>query len=438
MKKIYYLFAIVFSFLLVYYPPVISINMLHIVGAISWVYIFLNMFKIYRYFNMEIIAILYILIFSLMVYLSIVAIANGNSVSTANKSLLYWAIDIIPASVVIADLLNRKINTKSSQDVIDKFFTIIMIIGVIQAVLSIIAFLNPNFQAWFISQMVNYGYEEARFTALAAYRWYGVSSNLGMTTSVVQAFIAVIMIFLAIESKLSYIFAAFILFFSSFINSRNSFVVLAIGILLIILMNLNTNKISVNKILKVLFIFLIIGTFATFLMYILAILSPRTYEWLINGITEFIQLIFGSYSTDSSYDYVDYITNSNVYTMPPKISGILFGTGQYANGSNSLLFATDVGYVNDIWLGGLVYVTFLYSLFLSAIIKLIKYFNNKRNKKYLFITLFFLSQFLIQNVKGFIFSTNDFSTLFILFFVITFMKERNSDATKENAVFLTY
>ena len=427
MKKIYYLLTIVFTFLLIYYPPLTSINMLHVIGVISWVYIFINFFKIIRHFNMEIIVIIYIVLFSFMIYLAIIAAANGTSIAIANKSFLFWTADVIPASIVIVDLLGRKLNRNNGKEISEQFLKLIMIVGFIQAGLSLIAFLNPNFQAWFISQMINYGYDETRYTALANFRWYGVASNLAMTTSVVQAFISVIMIYLAVNYKITYLFGAFAVFFSAFINSRNSFVVVTVGIALMLLLNLKNKKINVNKVIKVIFITLVSGIFISTMMYILSEVSPVTYEWLVDGISDFIKLIFGSYSSDGSNDYVDYVTDSSVYTLPPTLGSILFGTGEYTNSSNILGFATDVGYVNDIWLGGVVYALAMYSIFILAINKLIHYYNSKNNGKFVFISLFFLSQFIVQNVKGYVFSLNDLSTLFILFFIITFMRERRSN-----------
>ncbi|HCQ8931602.1 TPA: hypothetical protein OMI06_002658, partial [Enterococcus faecium] len=118
--------------------------------------------------------------------------------------------------------------------------------------------------------------------------------------------------------------------------------------------------------------------------------------------------IFGG-SDNAIYGIGDYFVNKNNYKVPTELVQFFFGTGNYANGDNVLNFRTDVGYINDIWLGGVFYLLAIVLFFITKTFKMKK---NIKNNYLNFISNFFILSFLILNIKGYVFSINEFTTFF--------------------------
>src|SRR5699024_10427956 len=144
--------------------------------------------------------------------------------------------------------------------------------------------------------------------------------------------------------------------FAAIINARTSLIIFMIGILSFLLFQ---NKKYWTRIL----LFMTIS-----LLVVLPVLngpivlntSNQTFVWVINGFNEIVNFISGN-SVDSGY--FAYITERNVYELPKGL-GLLFGTGNRTmGGANYLGVSSDVGYINDIWLGGILFSLIIYGLF---------------------------------------------------------------------------
>jgi len=300
----------------------------------------------------------------------------------------------------------------------------LLYVGTIQGVLSVIAFFNSNFQTWFIEKMISYGYSDTRFSQLSAFRWYGVSSKLGYTMPATQAFLCVLTIYLAINYSKKYLLISPILLFSAIINARISVVIFLIGILLIMIELFRKKQMRIfRNFLLVFFIIIIIGIVG---LNLLSTFNYNTYEWFTSGITG----LFGNNDT-AVYGIGNYFTDLNNYSLPNSSIQFFFGTGNYANGSNQLKFSSDIGYINDIWLGGIIYLILITGLFIYMSYKLRAY--KQKDVFFLFISNFFILSFLVLNIKGYVFSINEFSTLFFVFYLYIFLNEGKFD---ENSLHL--
>lgn len=411
-KVIKKLFLVIFLFMLVYYPPIIQFNILHIIGIISWIYIMLNNKKIAKNISIPKVVNIYIIIVTFIIYLAIVAIYNEQPVGDAIKSFLFWGFDVVPGCIVVSYIF-----IKSKFDNLN-LINLLLLVSLVQAMLTIMTYLIPEFQTIFINQMINYGFNEERLLYLSSFRWYGIATNLGFTTSIVQAFFSVIALYLSINLNWKYFLIVPILLFSAVVNSRNSILVFTIGLVLIIL-DMFFSKKKLKTFIRFLVLITLMIVIFIILMTALKVFSLRTYEWLIEGIKGLFLLLLGG-SNNSSTNYFSYFTEKTQYTLPNKLINIILGTGEYANGNNNQNFATDIGYVNDIWLGGVLYAVAMYIISFHIVKKI--YNNSINNTKLIkFISLFSLLLLFIQNIKGYIFSINDFTTIVFLFYIYLYV-----------------
>jgi hypothetical protein len=342
------------------------------------------------------------------IYLVIVALLNDNSILTTS-SFLFWIIDIFPACIMFTVHFSKK--KYSLYD----FFNIILIVGTLQGIVALLAFFSPTIKEFFVYQLLDYGYTD-RFIALSQTRINGFASNLTFSTPIVQSLLAVISIYFAINRNWKYLFFSPLLFFSAIINARISFIIIIIGFIAMLIAGNRLN-------LKVFIRLTIIGVITVITINIGTLLikeeASQTFDWITAGYFEIGEfLTSGPNQTDG---YFSYLNNSERYALPDGF-GVLFGIGARILTENDHGARSDIGYINDIWLGGFIYSVFIYLFFIIIIYRLKKAKNvNGGNARFLFY-LFIISLF-ITNIKGYVFGVNNLTNL--LFLIITFLVLRN-------------
>jgi len=308
------------------------------------------------------------------------------------------------------------IHLKKKKFNIYDFLNSLLISGALQGILAIGAFLFPAIQVVFIRLLVAYGHGEY-IQVLSQFRMYGLASNLTYSTPLTQSVLGVLSIWLAVNSSWKYILFSPLFIFSSIINARISLIVFMIGLVLILILKKNMGIKTIAKTLTLTFILFLIISLG---IGIMEKYSPSTYDWVIGGIGE-INLFFGE-NKGSSYSYYNYFTGADRYVLPQGF-GLLFGVGIRVMHNNKYGVLSDIGYVNDIWLGGVLYAVFIY-LFFLWIVKGLYNKENKFNQLYKFIYLLALSTLFISNIKGYIFAMNNFTNmLFLMFGFICLIKE---------------
>lgn len=402
MKK-YNLFYLFFAFFLIYYPPLISVNTVHLIGGISWFLLMLNWPNFKK--NIKVTQLMKFLSLFVVLFILIITTTalNGNSISSI-AFLLFWFIDIFPGCLLLANHFRKKKYT------IYDVLTFLLIVTTFQGLLAMLAYLNPNIQEYFISKLVTFGFSDI-FEKLAEFRMYGFSSNLTFATPLVQSFMGIIAIYLALNKKWSYILFSPILLFSGIINARTSIIVMMIGVVCIIV---TLNVLNKKKFFNFVFISAILLLIVYLFINVMNVNSNPLWEWITTGYDEIILFINGENS-----GYFTYITNPNKYVMPRGIS-LIFGVGvRIMIYSTKYGLSSDVGYINDIWLGGLIYAVAILVIFVSFCFNLLKKNELTEVTVFKFLGYFFIMVFLVINLKGYIFNINDFTTLF---FIIYFHK----------------
>ncbi len=414
LKKIY---ITVILFLLLYYPPVFHINVLPPLGVISWIYLIIN----YRCWNLYLHTKALLKNIFLLVAINIwtLVIIKINQESLSNMAgLVYWVIIIIPICLHITIMLNK--NNYSIHDLLN----LLLSVGLIQGLLAIITFISPSLKQILTLNLLQQG-AISQDAYLYSYdrRFYGYANGLTFGMPVVQAFLSGIALYLSIYKGKKYIIYTVICFFSAAINARVSMVVIGVCIGVLIFFTPKKKR-------SVYLRYLVGGGMAVIFVFLgimlISYYAPHTFEWIRSGILEILEFLHG----DINDGYFSYITDIGHLQLPKGIK-LIVGSGARTLGGNRYGISSDIGYINDIWLGGILYCIVIYSLMLYYLIKINKIKTSKDKNILTFIqyTLLFCAIFL--NVKMYIVSLNGFSNLFLILIVyIVYGKDKTHKLTK--------
>lgn len=399
----------IFVFLFIYYPPLIQINMLHVLTVFAYVYMLLkrNVLNIIdKSFN-HFVAFLF-----LTIYLILLTILKG----TFTEAVPYIEIilEVIPISYFISDLIRTRGTDGHS------VWNYLIAAGMIQSIISIAAFMIPSFQNQIINRMISYGFRDV-FVKLSEHRVYGFSYTLTYSMPVVQAILAAVCIYKALTYKITYIIFVPFLLMSSIINARIGLIVFVISLFIALL---GSAKLTERNFCALIVVIVFIMFIPRIFTYYLG--DSKTMEWIQDGIEEINNFLF---EHDASSGYFEYALGSEQYKTPEGI-GILFGTGLSTLHVNKD-YASDVGFINDIWLGGLVYVIPLLLFFSVNTYKMMNFYINKNVNRKLCALLTIILLFII-NIKGRCFVLNEIMNLWFLLFVYFVTDKYYNDKETEN------
>ena len=150
-----------------------------------------------------------------------------------------------------------------------------------------------------------------------------------------------------------------------------------------------TGKIN-RKILK----YIVLGiVLLIIILQLIRIAIPKTYNFINSMITDTVNLITGDELTGNYQALFGYM----LYWP----EGIYFIIGEgnrvYANLD---YIQSDIGYVNDMFMGGLIYIVILYGTIITFLMKKNKEDNKLQNQLNLLISLISAATLLIANYKG--------------------------------------
>lgn len=379
------LYIEIFIFLFLYSIPIIQINTIHLLFIIAILdLLFLKNKKTSKIIlSRKIFVSIFLLSISIF-YLLLIVLIKQTSILMVYEYIIIL-IEVITCSIYI--ILYIKEIGKDFFSFID----ILLIIGNIQALIAIIAFLNKDVQLFFGDLIANGVYEGEKYRELMGYRIYGYSSSLLYATPLVQTILSNISIFLGIhKNNKRYFLLAPLMMFSAIINARTSIVLFSGCFILVIIIYICKKKLK--KLFKIaIYSILIILVVSGYMKVSNIDLSTETFIWIqeaISSITAFFQ--------GKKEGYFTIIGTS--FTELPKGTSLLFGTGRHVFGVSS-----DIGYVNDIWLGGICFILFIY----GAFYQLIKTLTYKTPIEVKCIGYILIAGLIIANIKGIVIGNND-------------------------------
>ncbi len=392
---------IIGAFYIIFYPPVFGMHSLRIMGVVSIMYLFLRTPRLSEFFYVSRIINVYLTWIFVAAWVAIAILFNGSSLGYLS-SYVNWLACVIPASLMIGNEIRR-----DGGDIFS-IMDLTLQAGLLQGVCSVLAFFVPNIKNFFLSQMVS-----AEVLDLSHYgyyvnmRLYGFANGLTYAMPVVQAFLAVAAIYLTINKSLKYLVYVPFLLFSAIVNARTSLVIIGVCVLVLLVQR---NAGSFKKMRRIVLL-AVAGVVIVFTgISILQIYAPDTYLWILDGAGQIGLFFKGDYERG----YFSYLTNSDRWIFPSGLS-FVFGRGLRIIGNNSTGVYTDIGYVNDVWLGGIIYTVFIYYLVIKYLKILSKSEPNDVQKsslmKYLTTSLLFSA--LLLNLKGYVVNLNCIANYFV-------------------------
>lgn len=386
MKNKKSILVFIYTFLLLYHPPILQINIVHILALIALIYLYVNRHEItkikqkgYKFF---------LVINSLFFCFStLLNIYNGNYINIYSIFLFVLELQIC---VFFLNFYTKK------NDI--NLIEICIFSGIIQAIIAILSFFIPFLQTQIINLFIFNGYPEETvwFTGK---RFFGFASQLTFTMPILQMVLAILLIDTFFEKKESInfckIFGSLLLVFSAIINARTSIVVLLLGLLYL------AYKYRRMILLKhYVYFFITVGLMSILIF----IISPITFNWIFDGIREILLLVSGQ----KKDGYFEALFESFIF-FPSNVKGLLIGEGVNVFNTSVNGLRSDVGYIIDIWNYGLIGMILRYCGTIFGLIK-----NNKTMR----FPLFLLSVVLICNIKGIIFELNEIMVFISIYICI--------------------
>ncbi len=414
---------VVYLFFYMFAPPLIpKVNMIFFVAAFS-------LFMLMTKYRNSIKSVLYkskIISFSVMIFCAFIYIGlimsigvfldPVNPINYIKSGYRFFL--LVPVTLIC--IVYVILRAKELEYGLKEVSKALILAGLIQTLFSVSMALIPQFREFLLNIMyMNTGDSLSQNLWHIQRRYYAFSQNVLDTFGYGTGILAILPLFYGFYIK-RYVYCLLtpILLIVPLLNSRTGLVIAFIGILCFLLYTIF--KTSFVQLLKMSIITFFLALISIQAINYFSKILPTTMYWVNSGINDAIGFFKGEKGTDS----VSIITSQNNWLLPDSYF-IFFGTGHNVYEAKGYSHS-DVGYVNDIWLSGILGFTFLYSsmvfLFLTAFFK--------RNVFLIRTLVVFLAlSFFVTNIKTIILSYNVGTSivLLLLFFIIYESNINNSD-----------
>ena len=259
---------------------------------------------------------------------------------------------------------------------------------------------------------------ETYFSILGEFRMYGLTRSYTFAMPLFMGLCIIIAFVLGnYNSKKYYLLIPFFLF-SIVTNARIGLIAFPIVLSVVFLIQMK------HSFLKQLIGLIVYGIIIVFSISYIEIKSKTSFyynmwTWLNDGLAEV--KLFGQGQKSGNFEAL-----ANTMWVFPEEKNILFGTGE--NLFNKYGMNSDIGYVLNLYYGGIMFCTLLYYAYYT----IISNFNTKSKiQKSMFISI--LLFLFISNLKGTVFRPNEIinSVLLISVFTITYNSSEKTNL-KEN------
>lgn len=393
-------FILIYTFLLLYHPPILPFNIIHILCVIAMVYLILNrkdgMLKLSDNYQLFMKYNVLFLLFS-----SVLNLMRGNLINI-------YIVFLYVVEVQICVIFLVKWAKKWKVDLLQ----IGIYCGVLQSIISLMEFLFPTLQQKIIDIYVLNGFP-AETTWFIGKRFFGFSGQLTFTMPVLQVVFAIIVLEKLFNKesnkKLFSILEFVLLVFSALINARISIIILAVGVVYLLIKY--HKKITVKD-------YLIFALITVSISLVILLISSETFYWIYEGIKEIILMLFG----ESDNGYFSTLFHEFLF-FPKDIIGFLFGHGISVFNVMVDGMRSDVGYIIDIWMYGLVGLFLKYFGFVLGLIK---------GKQTDMFSIYLLVIAVLCNIKGPVFENNELVVFISIYLCAKFTQKRECEVNEKN------
>lgn len=427
---IFYLFCFIFA------PPIVPhINTFLIVAIYSAITILLrykNEVKdIFKKSGMKLFAIGFATFFVYFLIIACINIAIGNRVNLSEYVITTYRFALIFPLALIC-ILYIIIKCKEYKFKIEDIIFSFVLCGLLEFVIALVAFLIPVVHKVLIDTMYYFTRNDILLRPdLVKRRFYGYANDMLDSFGYGVGLMAVLPVILSFRTqKIRYLFFTPCLLFLTFINARTGLFIFAIGFLCVIPMFFMMSKKSQFKFaITFLGLILLLGL----LLGLVYIFNRTAFTSSLTDILSIFKFIFKGERRAHGYDTASVLFDPSGWYLPANWVSLLFGTGHTVF-SVSGFQNSDVGYINDLWLVGIIGTVILYSTFILLFYKVWKCSKDFLNKT---VSLMLLTSLMLFQIKGRAIMANTglllTLTLTMAFIYLEFQKEleeRNTRDTK--------
>ena len=386
------LIAVIWCF--IFDPPLLgSFSVLLPIAYVAWIYLALNRSFDGRFVCTE------LLLMAFGLYLVLVATLNGETISGAS-SFAHWIIEVVPIAFSLT------VHLRKHGVGLEGFLMLLVGAAVVEAALVYLALFNEGVHERFIQMIVASGTSTGDFFEEWGFRSYGLASNLQYSSPIALAMASLFAFFRWLEKGTFWsLVISLALIPAAVVNARTSLVVIVIGYI-----GLSFVRARKKGLIKGILVF------ASAIVAMLAFIeyAPSTQHtiWIRDALYDILSVV--GFESSATYSTFSYFSDSEVYRLPDNLLTLLFGSGSTIILGSSLGASSDIGFVNDVWLGGIVYAAAM-GIILAVGAKMV-YDRLQRKDKITArsILLILAICFIVGNVKGLFLSFNNASTALIL------------------------
>ena len=383
---------------LIYNPPVLPFNWIWIVMPLSVLYVLLHLKELKALLDLRAILRTEGVLGGMLVYLAVVAVLNHHAPS-AFGYFVYWMAGDIPFALSAWICLRKR--GQGFSELLDH----LLLSGLLMAATAVAALASPAVNLFFTERMNDYGIPYV--VKFAPYRNWGFAANLVSTAAYAQGVLACVALWRGVQGKPGWLAAFPVLAFSGNINARTSIAVILAGMAaagIAVLCGRDRKKILLFAGIAAVSI-----ASAYFGLRLVRLLSRASYEWLTRGLDQVGSFVAGE---EQSGYFTDLAGMSGISSLPRGLK-LVFGAGTgilYGSESGA---ASDVGFLNDLWRGGILYSAAIIALYLRTLWRTARS-SSVRREDGIFLAALFLLVFLFTNIKGSFFIHSDVTAVFFL------------------------
>lgn len=393
-RRVWYT-ALLFVFL--YMPPVTSINIKYLIGIAGWIYLIFHRCAFPRKIWITITA-----IGILSFYILFAGFLNTHTILNTMASKMYLAVLVFPYAMMLGNIASER--HYSQEDLIKMLGWA----AFIESLFSAAAYMVYEIQT-FLLNLMSFSTDNELVQYMREWRMYGMADGMTYAMPILQGIIGIILLLYALHREISYIIFVPFICLSGLINARTTIVVLLAGILFILIschfLKLKTMKRAAA-----------VGMFALAGMFIFSRFQQgkANTQWLQDGFREILAFLSGKLE---GYFYIVF-QDENVASRFLKLPagwGLLFGNGSIP--------PSDIGYIRDIWAGGILMAAVLYGIYAMMLKQIYVYASMHVSEKIARNAIVFLAIVLFAvNVKGEICCINEVSNLVVFLYVTAGIK----------------
>lgn len=417
MKQILNKYLVYFlMFCAIFAPPFFSFNIMYILCLFMGIKVLREckgeiLIKKRNNFYIYILISIYILF---VVFLN--EIREPNIYLNNRMEFLYQFFILIPCQFLMSDFFWLKVKKMENQYIKMKHF--VFMACNIEGILVVLSYFFPVVRQCFLNIMLkNSGNTRYADMDFISYRAYGFADTLLDTFGYGMGLVVGLCILSKKINKLE-IITIILCTFSVILNSRTGLAIILISVVMKLFSIVYGKKLKIN-VKTILYLSILILVVYVFISS--GYISDLTLSWIMGGFESILDFVFRRNSNYTLGSMKNSMFTKDFWTLPNEFLAKLFGTGHSCFGTYKINgIASDVGYVNYIWvigiLGTCVLMFFIAFLFINKI-------KNTCCRSEKIDLLFLMISFYFMFIKGNIITYSAGTFITILFF----MRKENSN-----------